>query len=305
MARPGVLQLCAASTLMLVAPIQMNAAERIEEEGKPGNFVGEHRFSPSFFILTPFSTPSVTTGLLVGVMHPSVPELNEDLDIVGFSPTLQAQIPIIKKLTIPIRITGLALAGIDAISALNYGATAGYRLEAGAQYQFIDSPDIALSGAFTVGKPHLYAVSPLVSAREAIQNQLQGAPSELNSITEATEWFPSARAAYSINASIGLQGSLGVQFFSNADLQESHSKLAFALGLDFQFKPELKIPLALSAIYGRNQVLTKAGAQNTNTYAFSLFETFSQRFNFGGEAGWISTSNDTVFSFGIIGRYYY
>jgi hypothetical protein len=77
------------------------------------------------------------------------------------------------------------------------------------------------------------------------------------------------------------------------------------LGFDTQLKPQLKVPLAFDLIYSRNQVLTKSGAANTNTFGVSIFETFSDRFNFGTELGWITTQDNTVFALNLMTRYYY
>jgi hypothetical protein len=81
--------------------------------------------------------------------------------------------------------------------------------------------------------------------------------------------------------------------------------MALTLGFDTQLKPQLNVPVALGLVYVRNQMLTRQGSQDTNTFAFSIFETFSPRFNFGTEVGWISLPDTTVLTVGIMSRYYY
>ncbi len=280
-------------------------AEKISEFKTEANYVGGHRFTPSFIILTPFSTPSVSTALLFAYMTPEAQFGNQDLKVAGFSPTLEAQIPIYKKLTIPIRATGFAAAGINAISALNFGATTGYRVQTGALYQFIESDTLALTGALTISKPHLFAASPLVTAQQLIKGIGQGTSTELDFGSESTQWYPSIRAAYAFNPTFGLQGNAGVQIFTGTDDQDSRTQAALSLGFDTQLKPRYNVPIALQLIYARNQLITRAGAQNSDTLGFSVFETFSERFNFGGEIGWIRTGDKNPIAFGFISRYYY
>jgi len=269
------------------------------------NYLDGHRFTPSFLLFTPFAKPSLTLGISLTLIHPSNPAGGEDLEVAGMAPSIEGQIPIIKNLVLSLKASGLVVAGINAVSAVTYGATMGSRLQIGALYQFIDSSKFVLTGALTVGKPHFYSVSPLVAGGELAKNVFQGGASDVLFTNESTQWYPSIRGAYAFSPTIGMQAIAGGQFFTASGSDDARSQLSFGLGFDVQLKPSLNVPLALGAIYVRNQMLTRQGNQDTNTFAVSVFETFSPRFNFGTEFGWVNLPSTTAFVIGFMGRYYY
>jgi hypothetical protein len=239
------------------------------------------------------------------VSHPPLQGVSEDLSIAGGAFSIEGQIPIIKHLVINLKASGVVAAGVNGVSALNYGASTGTRLQAGVLYQFIDTSKVALTGGLLVNRPKNYSVSPLDTANQYVNNLYQGTTSDLSFASESTQWYPSIRMAYAINPTFGFQSSIGAQVFSATDTQDARSQLTLGIAFDVQLKPELHVPIALDLIYARNQLLTRAGAQDTNTYAFSVFETFSDRFNFGAEFGWISVPGAMAYTLGLLARYYY
>lgn len=276
---------------------------------QPGNYLGGHRFSPSFLIPNPFANTQVSVGFGAGHSSPTVSALGieRELDIGIFAPFLEAQFTIFPKFTLAVAGWGMGLSGITSDSVIIYGATAIYRAGIGALYQFWTGDRAAVSFGLNVVRPRLFAVSPLAGVREGIQGVFNGSGADASNSNEVWSYVPNLRYAYAFSPVVGLQGQVGLVMSTANDDEsiESGSGFVFSIGPDIQLKPWFGVPLSVTATYKGNEQIGRDTKLWVNSWGAAVYLTEAKSFNVGAE--FIATVNPsaTVDMIGIVTRYYF
>jgi hypothetical protein len=98
----------------------------------------------------------------------------------------------------------------------------------------------------------------------------------------------------------------GFTFQTGQDLAQKRTgnQFNFGVGLSSDIHPATGIPLGFTANYRRNQIIS-GGAVNADIFEFGIYETVSDRFNFGGEAGFSNTNKVDTTIFTLVARGYF
>jgi hypothetical protein len=267
-----------------------------------------HAFLPSVFIPNEFvdTRTSLAIGVGYGNYNSAVLNTLTNVKLGAFSPALDVQVLLVDWLAINLGLTGNAVAGLNASSVLQYGGSVAYTWRFGLIGQLLKDQFNNLALAFEVDRPHLLAVSPLESAVQSVQNYLGNSTPDFPTNGVETQYKPSLRFAHGFSSVIGLRGFAGFNFQTGQDLAKNRTgnQLNFGIGLSSDLKPATDIPLGFTANYRRNQIIS-GGAVNADIFEFGIYETVSNRFNFGGEAGFSDSNKVDTTVFTLVARGYF
>jgi hypothetical protein len=267
-----------------------------------------HAFLPSVFIPNEFvdTRTSLAIGVGYGNYNSSVLNTLTNVKLGAFSPAVDVQVLLVDWLAIDLGMTGNAVAGLNASSVLQYGGSVAYTWRFGLIGQIWNDRSSNLALALEVDRPHLLAVSPLESAVQSVQEYLGNSTPDFPTNGVETQYKPSLRYAYGFSPVIGLRGFAGFNFQTGQDLAQRRTgnQFNFGIGLSSDLKPWVDVPIGITANYRRNQIIS-GGAVNADIFEFGIFETVSNRFNFGGEAGFTNTNKVDTKIFSLIARGYF
>lgn len=270
--------------------------------------LGGHAFLPSVFIPNEFVDTRTSLAIGVGYGNYSSAVLNTatSVKLGAFSPALDVQIALVDWLALEVGITGNAVAGLNASSVLQYGGSVAYTWRFGAIGQIYKDSLSNLALALEVDRPHLLAVSPLESAVQSLQESLGNSSPEFPTNGVETQYKPSLRFAHGFSPVIGLRTFAGFTFQTGQNLSQKRTgnQFNFGVGISSDINPVTGVPLGFTANYRRNQIIS-GGAVNTDIFEFGIFETVSNRFNFGGEAGFTNTNKVDTTIFSLVARGYF
>jgi hypothetical protein len=270
----------------------------------------EPNFLPSFSVQPAFTNTHTTLGFITGTGNydATLSGNPEELKLAAFSPSVEGQVALISKLALNFFVSGNFTAGINAPAALLYGASVLYSISAGLLYSPIETDQSTFAIGLQINRPHLFAVSPAVSAAEKYNNFVTAGTPNFSNQNVTTQWTPSLRYAYAFTPWIGLQTELG---FRIASLEKSvntenttQTSMTFALSVGTNMNTLIHIPIGLSASYFRGQVIS-SGQANNSIFNFGIYETNWPNVNFGGEFGIATVSGITTYLGAFQTRIYY
>jgi hypothetical protein len=273
------------------------------------HILNHHIFLPSFAVEDPFSdsTAQLALGMSYGTYTVGTPNGSQDLSLGAFSPDINVQIAILRRLAASVEIDANTTIGLNDTSIVNFGASTSYSFAFGAVYEIIRSENLVFSGGLILRRPHTLAVSPLDAAQSALDNTLGSSSADYVTSTIDTQWKPTVRVAYAFNPVFGVKSFIGVNLNSvSGDDGNGASKVKGigGVGLEANLDPAISIPVGLEINYNRNQILS-AGAYNSDVFTGGIFETSQRAFNAGFELGkaYVSGLNATVGILSIRGYY--
>lgn len=257
-------------------------------ESEPGQFLGGHRFLPSFYLPDPFAITAVqlSAGMTEGDFTIPVGGAATGMKLGAITPRLDVKFPIAPRLAIFGGIRSTSIVALDGTAAADYGSSTVIAPNAGILWNFLRQEKLAVSFAFSWEKPKTLQSSPLEGSAIGVERFLGKGSQDVSGNSDVNRWRPDFRVAYAISKTIGVSGFAGADISATSFSNFSSSSTLAVLGASFEadLKPELKIPLALNATY-RYTDLFNGDGDATHLYTAGAFETFSKHFAAGVEVG--------------------
>ncbi len=292
-------------TLGLAAP----ALAQKEPTGSPNHLMGGHYYLPSLTAKQPFITSQLTSGL--GVLYGEYPGTilgqTRDIKIAGVKPVFHYQGALNNWIALSAGITGNALVGLDGASVVSFGASTAYEGRFGALVRLLRTESMTLALGFTYIRAESISASPAVTIRRAVKSALNGDDLPFGDETVRSIYQPDLRFAWTFSPFMGMTASLAAASAAKSvnDVGSNSTRVSAGLGLDFNFKPVIRIPIGAKLNFERIEARGDDDAR-ADVFSAGLYETYSERFNFGAEFGKATGSSDTnATRVMIVSRYVY
>jgi hypothetical protein len=151
------------------------------------------------------------------------------------------------------------------------------------------------------------ATSPAATLRRAVRSAADGEEFPFSDETVRSIFIPDLRFAWTFSPFVGLNASLAAASIAKSinEVSSNSTRLSGGVGLDFNFKPVIRIPIGAKINFERIDSSGDDGAR-VDIWSAGLYETYSERFNFGAEYGRATGGSETNASrFMIVSRYVY
>lgn len=279
-----------------------------EKPSTPRNVLGGHRYLPSYYIPQPFITSQLTFGF--GITYGRYPAtiLNQEREIkaAGLVPSLLYQAAINDWLAVNLGVSASGLVGLDAASVLEFGASTSFSSRLGAVAKLLQKEKTMLSVGLTYIRLETISTSPSVALRRSVRESVTGEDSPLNDQTVRSVYQPDLRFAYTFNSVVAFQASLSAATGAKSvnDVSSDQTRYTFGSALDFDLKPSINFPIGAKIMYGYSDAMAGEGSK-ADLVGLGLYETYSERFNFGLEAARLHTDDFTAGRYTFVTRYVY
>lgn len=286
--------------------------ERSEREclGCPKTLVGGHKYLPSLLLELPFAQSEINFVLGGGFtkLDTNVAGQERNLKLITAGPVLTAQIAFLNRFAVSLGLFGNFASGINSESALLYGASVATRVSLGLLANLLQNDKTSIAVAMNFIRPKSLAISPLNSAAQSLGRSFGGASNSQFDPREAIVYAPGLRAVYTISPLYGLFATTRYEYREQRDAStaegQSGSLVVIGGGVDVGLKPDYGIPLGFKIGYLREQALSSSEI-SSNTFNVGIFETFSDRYDFGLELGIIATPDKASPIGAIVTKYAY
>ena len=303
----------ASAALLLVSLAVFGQTQ--EAVSPSGRVLNGHLFLPSEVVGDPFITTYLGEGTAFGYATISANQVDNQGNVVGktqfrlgsLGQGFNFQLGIQDSWAIRLAASGMVLSGINAESALTFGATIGYSLSTGATYSFLLG-GVRLAGALDLEYSPHYTVSPLVALVNALVNNTIDT-STLFTSQDTIRLRPALLAAMGLGPALGLRAVVDYVHESVSGTQaSSNGAIGLGAALDFDFHALTPVPLGLLAGYKLS--MPTAGVVG-HQLSFGLFYTGRSNLGLGLEtvmqlpAAPAGTSDFLILLVGINLRYYW
>ena len=247
-----------------------------------------HRFIPSEFVPGPFITTDFTTltGLGFASAAVNVSGSTTAYNLGALSESMRLQVAQTSWLALRLGAAGILFSGIDQDAALNFGATFGYNVVAGATagWRF---DRLRLAGSLDVGTSQSYTFNILSAIQQSVAASMVNASTLLTGVSTITV-APGAQAAYGFSPTLGAFGHVTFSFANAASggVSQSSKALEAGGGASIDLAPDNHVPIGFLVAYNLEVDFPPGGAPSTASHqvAGGIFYTGRPDLALGMEA---------------------
>lgn len=231
-----------------------------------GRLLGGHRFIPSEFVPGPFITTAFTTLTGLGFASAAVNVTGATYNLGALSESMRLQVAQTSWLALRLGAAGILFSGIDQDAALNFGATFGYNVVAGASagWRF---DRLRVAGSLDVGTSQSYTFNILSAIQQSVAASMVNASTLLTGVNTFTV-APGAQVAYGFSPTLGGFGH--VQFaYANAtsgSVSQGSTALEAGGGASIDLAPANNVPIGFLVAYNLEVGFPPGGADSTASH---------------------------------------
>ncbi|HVK60112.1 MAG TPA: hypothetical protein VM432_01130 [Bdellovibrionales bacterium] len=274
--------------LCVVTLIGTIASAQEPPKGEPNHYLGGHYYLPTTAARQPFITSQMTLsfGGIWGTVPSRFINRERELELAGVTPLISYQAQVMSWLALNAGLSGNSIFGTDTASAIDYGASANYNARVGALAKLYQSDTMILSFGFDLFRGETISPSPAAAIRRTINNLLADSDDPLTDRAVQITYRPDFRFAWTFSPLMAMTANLGLSSEANSlnEVKTNSTRLLSDIGLDFNLGRLIGIPIGAKLNYERRDPLNNEGSR-TQITTVGVFETYSDRFNFGVEAG--------------------